>query len=95
MMSILEELWYGNIGPDKISEKSLKKIKKYMDELYKYETELLKTLDENQKDIFEKYQASRENMSVEAEKENFIKGFTLGVRIMTECMENDLWSSKE
>lgn len=91
MTRVLEELWYGNIEAYKISEKEMGRIKKLIDVADTCEKEFIKSLDENQKKLFENYKASREEVGINLEKENFINGFILGTRIMTECFEKEVF----
>lgn len=91
MTRVLEELWHGNIEADRISEKEMGHIKKLMDVMCACEKEFIKSLDENQKKLFENYKSSREEYELNIEKENFINGFILGTRIMTECFEKEIF----
>ena len=55
MKSILEELWYGNICPETDPKVNSPDMKVLMGTMAKCHTELMSTLTEEQKEIFEKF----------------------------------------
>ena len=57
--------------------------------LTKNEEELLKNLNEQEKELLEKYKACYDEMIQTTECQTFIKGFKLGARFVIACFEND------
>lgn len=85
-MSILEELWYGNISP---WERPFKKDSAYGELLalaVRHQEDLLERLNDEEKEIFEKYADCTTEMHDLTEREAFIKGFAIGARIIIEAM---------
>ena len=81
-MSILEELWYGNIAP---WEKGFKDCSEYSELLrlvIRHIDELRERLNDEEKEIFEKFTECNNEMHGIAEREAFARGFTLGARIV-------------
>ena len=87
-MNILEDLWFGNISP---WERPFKKDSAYAQLLalvIRHQDDLLKRLNDEEKEIFEKFSECSNEMHDLTEREAFIKGFTLGARIIIEVMTN-------
>ena len=85
-MGILEELWYGNISP---CERDFKKGSVYSELLgyiVKHENDLRRLLNDEGKEIFEKYIECSNEMYGISEREAFVRGFTLGARTIIEVM---------
>ena len=85
-MGILEELWYGNISP---CERDFKKGSKYSELLgyiVRHEEDLQKRLNVEEKEILEKLTEFTNEMYSIAEREAFVRGFTLGAKIIIEVM---------
>ena len=83
-MTTLEDLYYGNIVP---AEKGIKKGSEYSKLLNlaaRNEEKLLATLTEEQKILFEKYKDYTMDMCSIAEKDAFVEGVKLGVKIVVE-----------
>ena len=87
-MNILEDLWFGNISP---WERPFKKDSVYAELLalvVRHQEELLGRLNDEEKEIFEKYTGCTDEMHDMTEREAFVKGFTIGARIIIEVMSN-------
>lgn len=85
-MSILEDLWFGNISP---WERPFKKNSAYAELLalvLRHQEDLLGRLNDEEKEIFEKYADCTSEMHDLTEREAFIKEFTIGTRIVIEAM---------
>ena len=90
MRNTLEDLYYGNINPNEQQMVSGSELKKAVDRVARYESQLTELLDENGQTILTKLIRSQHEIDSITALENFILGFRLGVRIMAECMdEND------
>ena len=83
-MTTLEDLYYGNIVP---ADKGIKKGSEYSKLLNlaaRNEEKLSATLTEEQKSLFEKYKDCTMDMCGIAEKDAFVEGVKLGVKIVVE-----------
>ena len=89
-MNIIEELWYGNISP---CERDFKKGSKYSELLgyiVRYEEDLKKRLNDEEIEILEKFTECTNEMYGISEREAFVRGFTLGARIVIEVMNSEI-----
>ena len=81
-MNILEELWFGNISP---WERPFKKDSAYAELLalvIRHQEDLNSRLNNEEKEIFEKYSECSNEMHDLTEREAFVKGFTIGAQII-------------
>ena len=89
-MSILNEFYLGNIYP---SEKIIKDGGEY-DKLNKQcsdDTDVLEqTLDEKQKELFDKIQNADMRLNAIAVEESYIDGFCTGAKIMLEVLNREI-----
>ena len=86
-MSILEELWYGNIEPAEYDASPSKEYKELLHLISRNEEKLQATMTDEQKELFEKYtDCVRENQVI-TDCLIFQTGFKLGARMMLEVME--------
>ena len=86
-MTILENLYNGNIEPTE--SESLKNNARYKEGLRivgRMQQELMETLDEKQKVLFEEYIDSANELSIAINEETFKTGYRLATQIMIECM---------
>ena len=94
-MTTLENLYYGNIFP---ADKDIKRGSEYSKLLnlsVRNEEKLVPTLSKEQKIIFEKYKDCISEMTSIAEKESFIQGIKLGIKITAESFLSDSQNFKE
>ena len=88
-MNILEDLWFGNISP---WERPFKKDGEYSELLtlvIRHQDDLKSRLNDEEKEIFEKYADCSTEMHDMTEREAFVKGFTLGARIIIEVLTSE------
>lgn len=85
-MSILEELWYGNIDPMEAIGSSGSKYKELMGLMAKNREKIAEKLDEEMQVVLETYDDNIREMDAIAEKEAFIYGFRLGMRLAAESL---------
>ena len=81
-MNILEDLWFGNISP---WERPFKKDSAYAELLalvIRHQEDLNGRLNDEEKEIFEKYSECSNEMHDLTVREAFVKGFTIGARII-------------
>ena len=88
-MHILEEFWYGNINPMERPFQRQRKFDKTFRLLTKNEEKLLENLNEQEKEVFDKFKDCYDEMIQTTECQTFIKGFKLGARFVFACFEND------
>jgi len=56
MKSMIKELWHGNINPQEDSRNNSPEMKELMEYMARHHDDLLKTLTDEQKEIFEKFE---------------------------------------
>ena len=86
MRSILEELFYGNICPNTDCRSHDKETKQLMGYIADHHDNLLSTLNEQQKELLEKFDDCYTELTDINEREIFIYAFKLGARIMAEVL---------
>lgn len=93
-MKILEELWYGNIKPNERTFQKDTRIAEPTELVVRNEDELVSCLDNDEKDIFHKYQAVQSEFEELCECEIFIKGFRLGMQLAVEGMNGSIFKAE-
>ena len=88
-MSILEELWYGNVNPGELNIKKHSPCKELLALMIRHQDDLLSRLNEEEKEIFEKYADTASEMYSHTNLAAFVSGFTLGVKIRVEALISD------
>ena len=86
-MSILEELWYGNIEPAEYDISPDKKYKDMLQLISRNEDKLLATMTDAQKELFSLYADSVREFQDMAECLLFQNSFRLGARMMLDIMD--------
>ena len=89
-MNILEDLWFGNISP---WERPFKRDSAYAELLslvIRHQEDLRSMLKDEETEIFEKFTECTNEMYGIAEREAFVRGFTLGARIIIEVMNTEI-----
>ena len=89
MRSILEELFYGNISPNTDCRSRDKETKQLMGYIADHHDNLLSTLNEQQKEILEKFDDCYAELTDINEREIFVYAFRLGARIAIEVLSPD------
>ena len=87
-MTLLENLWYGNIDPHETILTTNKRYKHLLSLMGRNRDELSETLTDKQAEMLEKYDDAINEMHSVAEVEAFSYGFRLGVRLMIESIRN-------
>ena len=88
MRSILEELFYGNICPSTDCRSRDKETKQLMGYIADHHDNLLSTLNEQQKEILEKFDDCYNELIDINEREIFAYAFKLGAKLMLTVMED-------
>ena len=86
MRSILEELFYGNVCPSTDCRSQSEEGKTLIGYIADHHKELSATLDDRQKEIFEKFTDCYDELTDINEREIFIYAFRLGMRIAIEVL---------
>ena len=86
MKSMITELWHGNINPQEDSRNNSPKMKELMECMARHHDDLLKTLTDEQKEIFEKFHDCWDEYVSLAEAAIFEYAFKLGMRIAIETL---------
>ena len=89
MKSILEELWYGNICPEADSRTTTSEMKQLMKYMARHHDNLMETLTDEQRDIFERFDDCWGEYASLAEKSIFIYAFKLGMQLAIEVLISD------
>lgn len=89
-MSILDELWYGNIAPYEGDFKKGRTYTELLGYIVRHEEALQKRMNDEEKEIFEKFTECTNEMYGIAEREAFVRGFTIGARIIIEVMNTEI-----
>ena len=85
-MTVLEDLWYGNINPHETYLNGNYRFKHLLSLMGKNRDNLSDTLTEQQKETLAKYDDAINEMHSLAEQAAFQFGFSIGVRLMMESM---------
>ena len=86
MKSMIKELWHGNIVPQEDSRNNSPEMKELMEYMARHHDDLLKTMTDEQKEIFEKFDDCWSEYMSLAEKAIFVYAFKLGGRLMLEML---------
>ena len=88
-MNIINELWHGNIVPQEDSRNNSPAMKELMEYMARHHDDLLKTMTDEQKEIFEKFHDCWSEYMSLAEVAIFEYAFKLGARLMMETQQDD------
>lgn len=81
-MSIMEDIYFGNLSPNEIEKGSEMDIQ--LKRIIHIQEELIKLLSRDQNDLFEKLLCEQSKMNSLSECKAFENGVRLGVKLMTE-----------
>ena len=84
MRSVINELWHGNICPQNDSRNNSPEMKELMGYMSRHHDDLLKTMTDEQREIFEKFDDCWSEYSSYAEEAIFEYAFKLGARLAME-----------
>ena len=86
MKNIINELWHGNIVPQEDSRNNSPEMKELMEYMARHHDDLLKTMTDEQKGIFEKFEDCWGEYASYAEEAIFEYAFKLGMQITIEVL---------
>ena len=85
-MSVLEELWYGNLEPSEYSFSYSQEYKELLHLVSRNEDKLLSTMTQEQKELFSRYADCIREFQSLTELRVFQSSFKLGAKMMAEMM---------
>ena len=88
MKSIINELWHGNVCPQTDSRNNSPEMNELMEYMARHHDDLLKTMTDEQKEIFEKFDDCWSEYASYAEEAIFTYAFKLGMQIAIETLTN-------
>ena len=88
MRLVINELWHGNIIPQEDSRNNSPEMKELMEYMARHHDDLLKTMPDEQKEIFEKFDDCWSEYMSLAEAAIFEYAFKLGARLMLEVQKD-------
>ena len=86
MRSTLEELWHGNISPETDSRTNTPEMKRLMEYMARHHDDLITTMTDEQKDIFERFDDCWSEYASLAEEAIFVYAFRPGAKTMLAVM---------
>ena len=86
MKSIIKELWRGNIMPPEDARQNSPEMAQLLEYISRHNDDLLKTMTDEQKEIFEKFEDCWGEYATYAEEAIFEYAFKLGMRIAIETL---------
>ena len=89
-MTVLEDLWYGNINPNEAIQQDDKRFKSLLSFMGKNRDKLSDTLTDQQKATLANNDDAINEMHSLTEQAAFRYGFSIGVRLMTESVSIQL-----
>ena len=86
MKSMVKELWRENINPQEDSRNNSPEMKELMEYMVRHHDDLLKTMTDEQKEIFEKFEDCWGEYATYAEEAIFEYAFKLGAKLVYEAL---------
>ena len=86
MKNILGELWLGNITPQEDCRNNTSEMKQLMEYMARHHDDLLKTLSDEQRDIFERFDDCWSEYASLAEEAIFVYAFRLGAQMTLDAL---------
>ena len=86
MKNILGELWHGNITPQGDCRNNTPEMKQLMEYMARHHDDLLKTLSDEQRDIFERFDDCWSEYASLAEEAIFVYAFRLGAQMTLDAL---------
>ena len=94
MKNMINELWHGNIVPQEDSRNNSPEMKELMEYMARHHDDLLKTMTDEQKEIFEKFDDCWSEYMSLAEAAIFEYAFKLGARLTMEVQMDEEQQTK-
>ena len=88
MNNPIKELWYGNIVPQEDSRQNTPEMKQLLEYISRHNTDLLKTMTDEQKEIFQKFHDCWSEYASLSDEALFEYAFRLGARLVMEVQKD-------
>lgn len=85
-MNLLENIYFGNIDSNEISVEKGSELDMQLKRIIQCEESLVKTMDNNQKALFEKLKSEQSKMNSLCECREFCNGVQFGAKLMIEIL---------
>mgnify|MGYP003305818935 FL=1 len=85
-MSVIKELWHGNIMPQSDRRHSTPEMKELLGYISRHHEDLLKTMTDEQKELFEKFEDCWSEYASLSDAELFEYAFKLGMNLAIEAL---------
>ena len=89
MISMIQELWHGNVIPQEDGRTNSKEMKELLGYMSRHHEDLEKSLTDEQKEVFEKFHDCWSEYMSLGEAAIFESAFKLGARLMHDVMCED------
>ena len=89
MISMIQELWHGNVIPQEDGRTNSKEMKELLGYMSRHHEDLEKSLTDEQKEIFEKFHDCWSEYMSLGEAAIFEYAFMLGARLMMESLSDN------
>ena len=86
MKNMIKELWHGNISPQEDSRNNFLEMKELMEYMARHHEDLLNTMTDEQKELFEKFEDCWGEYATYAEDAIFEYAFKLGMQIAIDVL---------
>ena len=86
MKSMIKELWRGNVMPPEDSRHNTPEMKQLLEYISRHNDDLLKTMTDEQKEIFEKFEDCWGEYASLSDEMLFEYAFKLGARLILDVM---------
>ena len=86
MKNMIKELWHGNINPQEDSRNNSPEMKELMEYMARHHEDLLNTMTDEQKEIFEKFEDCWGEYATYAEEAIFEYAFKFGAQLALEML---------
>ena len=86
MKSMITELWHGNVMPSEDSRHNTPEMKRLLEYISRHNDDLLKTMTDEQKEIFEKFEDCWGEYASLSDEALFEYAFKLGMQMVIEVL---------
>ena len=86
-MNIIKELWHGNVYPQTDSRNNSHEMKELMEYMARHHDDLIKTMSDEQKELFEKFDDCWSEYTSLSESAIFEYAFKLGMQMAIETLK--------
>ncbi len=92
-MKTLEDLFFGNDIPFAAPALNPDEYHRLITDILEMETPLLASMTPEQRSLYERYHSSRSALTISEQRDAFVRGFRLGVRVLLESLTDHSYIS--